>query len=341
MKRVLIIGGGAAGMAAASELSRRGIASIVVDSADEVGGAPNDLCCKGAPQCQRCDACAPGDIKREALRSPLVQVITGTQVVGVTRRPDGFAAVLSSCPLGQCGAPAMDELVVGAIIVAIGHQVFDPRRDARLHYGECEDILSSQDVEKALSKSGELVVPSTGRRPESVAIIQCVGSRDLRRGAPYCSKACCKYALKLAKHLRSEDPGTNITFFYMDWRPYDGNYGELDAFAGEKGVRVIRNRPSETLPGARPAVRYAAPDDEVAEEEFDLVMLSVGILPPPDAPRLASLLGIELGPLGFFPSESEGIFAAGTCTGPKDIRESIEEGIAAAGWAAAFMEGPG
>lgn len=337
MKRALIIGGGAAGLAAAAELSRRGIASAIVDSADSPGGTANDLSCKGAPQCQRCDACTPGDLRREVISSPLVQVMTGAHVVEVARTPPGFTAVVSSCPLGKCGAPAMEEVEAGAIILAIGHRAFDPRGDPRLHYGECEDVLSSLDVERALSRDGELKVPSTGGRPGNIAIIQCIGSRDLHRGAPYCSKACCKYALKLAKHLRSADPELSITFFHMDWRPYDGGYSELDGFTREKGVRVIRSRPSEVLPGARPAVRYVTPDDGAAEEEFDLVMLSVGLLPPPDAPTLASLLGVEIGPLGFFPSEHDGVFAAGCCTGPKDIRESVEEGIAAAGWAAAYM----
>ena len=104
-------------------------------------------------------------------------------------------------------------------------------------------------------------------------------------------------------------------------------------------MHVVRSRPAEVIIGSRPLVRYATVEDEVREDPFDIVVLAVGLQPPQNSQKLASSLGMECNQYGFFIKKGEGAYAAGCCTGPKDIRESVEEGIAAAGKAAAFLEG--
>jgi heterodisulfide reductase subunit A len=126
----------------------------------------------------------------------------------------------------------------------------------------------------------------------------------------------------------------------MDWRPLEDSKNALEEWAaGDGKVRLIRARPSEVLPGARPVVRYSPPGEYVAEEEFDLVMLSVGMVPDSDGRRIAGLFGAQVDDLGFLSSNDERVVVAGTCSGPKDISESAEEGVAAAGRAARALEG--
>ncbi len=156
---------------------------------------------------------------------------------------------------------------------------------------------------------------------------------------PYCSKACCKYAYKLGRHLRGLYPELDLTFFFMDWRPLEDAKNALEEWASQdEKVRVVRSRPSEVLPGDRPVVRYAPPGDFVVEEGFDLVMLSVGLVPDPSNLDLAEMLEITVDQYGFLISDKRNILIAGTCSGPKDIRESVEEGVTAAGLAARVLE---
>lgn len=331
MKHVLVLGGGAAGLAAAVELSRRGIPATVLDSAPSMGGMAAQFACKGSPSCLRCDACRPHDLRREALLDPMINLIAGGELGCVYRTSEGFQATIRS-PEG------CEDYDFSAIILAVGALPYEADRDPRMRYRECADVLSSLEAERSLAETNALLVPSTGRPPESMAIVQCVGSRDSHRGAPYCSKACCKYASKIGRRLRHLYPGMKLTFFFMDWRPTERE--GLESWAAEDDmVRLVRARPSEVLPGPRPSVRYATAADDPAEEEFDIVMLSVGMAPRPDNPRLAEAFGIEVDGHGFLISKSDDVLVAGTCAGPKDLRESIEEGTAAAGRAAALLEG--
>ena len=331
MYEVGIIGGGAAGLAAALELSRRRVSSVVIDSDKHIGGLSRDLCCKANPVCQRCDACSPVDIRGEVRKSPFVTLISSSDVIDASGGPGAYTLSLQS-------SSGISEIEVKSVIVAIGSPTFDAARDARYRYSDCADVLTSRDLETMMI-SGNISVPSTGKTPQSLAVIQCVGSRDAKHGAPYCSKVCCKYSLKLVKRVRKELPEIEVTFFYRDWRPSDREYDKLAEYGKEKGVHVVRSRPAEVIIGSRPLVRYATVEDEVREDPFDIVVLAVGLQPPQNSQKLASSLGMECNQYGFFIKKGEGAYAAGCCTGPKDIRESVEEGIAAAGKAAAFLEG--
>ncbi|MDW5562004.1 MAG: NAD(P)-binding protein [Methanomassiliicoccus sp.] len=332
MNQVLILGGGASGLAAAVELSRRGLPSTVVESDPSLGGMASQLSCKGSPSCQHCDACHPYDLRREALLNPLINLITAAEVGYVGRNREGFRATIRS-PEG------CEDYDFRGVIIAVGAMPYDPGKDARLRYRECPNVLSSLEVERSLAETNALTVPSTGRVPESMAIIQCVGSRDAQRGMPYCSKACCKYASKIGRRLRHLYPDLRLTFFFMDWRPMDRSEPTPEEWAAEDElVRAVRSRPSEILEGDRPTVRYATPADSVVEESFDVVMLSVGLVPRPDTPRLAVAFGLEVDAQGYLRSDLEDVIVAGTCGGPKDLRESMEEGTTAGGRMAALLE---
>ncbi len=322
---VLIIGGGAAGCAAASELSHRGLRSVIVETADKLGGLAGSHCCKSTEHCERCDACLPIDVRRDALNATDVTVMTNSRIVDA-RTDDGIV-------VGIARPGGTEQMHFRSAIVAIGALPFDPALDPRLGYGSVPGVLSSLDVDRGV-RDGTFNIADGA----SIAVIQCVGSRDANRGAPYCSKVCCKYAYQLARHLQSA-LSLDITFFHMDWRPLDGDLEALSRWKAS-GASVIRSRPAEVVErNGRPAVRYADPVDDVHERTFDAVMLTVGLLPSPENERLASLLGVSLDDLGFFLPAHGKVLAAGCCTGPKDIDESVKEGIAAAGRAMSIMEG--
>lgn len=332
MKGVLVVGGGAAGLAAAVELSRRGVPSTIVERAPVLGGMARQLACKGSPACVRCDACYPHDLLSEASRSNMVRTVTSSEVVDVERMDDGIeASVLTR--------DGQEKVRAGAVILATGALPYDPDVDARWHRPECPDVLSALEVERMLATTDRLVVPSTGQAPQDLAIVQCVGSRDVLRGMPYCSKACCKYAYKLGKRLRHLHPPLRIAVFYMDWRPLEDGMGTLERWASEdKMVRLVRSRPAEVVPGPKPSLRYASPDERITEESFDMVMLSVGQMPDRGNVLLAELFGIAVDDLGMLSSQRDDVILAGTCWGPKDIRESVEDGVAAAGRAMSRLE---
>jgi heterodisulfide reductase subunit A-like polyferredoxin len=325
MKRVLVVGGGAAGMAAALELARRGIPATIVERSVALGGKSNELACKGSPQCVRCDVCYSRDLISEVQKEGSITTLLDAEIKEVEHREQGLRATVRT---GDWTVWAD----AGAMIIATGALPYDASEDPRLHYGECPDVLTSNDVERELTFTGELKVPSTGQAPKEMAIVQCVGSRDTSRGKPYCSKACCKYGFRLGQHLRSLYPQMKLTFFYMDWRPLEDEGDALELWAIADGnVQVIRSRPSDIIPGARPAVRYTSAQESVIEQSFDVVMLTVGMVPRQLNSGLEEMEGIGRDENGFLASYSHRVLLAGACCGPKDVRESVEEGVAVAG----------
>jgi heterodisulfide reductase subunit A len=293
--------------------------------------------------CEAClSACPKGAISIAKKGSPAV--IDAEKC----NRQEGCHLCSDACPKEAIDL-ALDEeseaVEADAVIVAIGAQPFDPTLDPRLGYGVVKGVLTAKDLETRL-KDGRW---PEGKLPSKVAFIQCVGSRTSKEGTQLCSKACCKYAFKLATLIREIAPAAEQTFFFMDWRPCDSADDLLAWTKRQKLVKAVRSRPAEIIQGEDgPIVRYAKEgDSQVAEEAFDLVILSVGMIPARDAPMTASMLGAKLNPQGFFFSEGRqaagleqrGIFIAGACAGPKEIEETFIEAEVAAAKAAAYLEG--
>jgi heterodisulfide reductase subunit A-like polyferredoxin len=251
-----------------------------------------------------------------------------------------------------CQANAIDyaqkaetrELKVGAIILAPGFEIFDARLKKDLGYGRFPNVLTALEFERILSASGpysgHVCRPFDQQQPKRIAFLQCVGSREFDHD--YCSSVCCMYATKeaiIAKEHLGE--GLQCDIFFMDLRAFSKGFEQYYRRAQELGVRYIRSRVPkiEEVPGTRNLiVQYLGENDRKLSQEYDLVVLSVGMQPPKDVKVLAERFGLVLNAFNFCqtptfrPAESsrEGIFVAGPFAEPKDIPETVMQASAAA-----------
>ena len=263
-----------------------------------------------------------------------------------------------------CPADAVDleqegqihQLEVGSIILAPGFKPFDPRVYEGYGYGKYPNVITSMEFERILSASGpfqgHLIRPSDQETPKKIAWLQCVGSRDLHSGSHgYCSGVCCMYAIKeavIAKEHAHEDLDTAI--FFMDMRTYGKDFDRYyDRAKNEHGVRFVRSRvhsiePSTTNSGNL-NVQYVDDDGTLQEEDFDLVVLSIGLEIGEDITKLGKICSVDLDEDGFAeascfrPVETSraGVFTCGAFSGPKDIPYSVMEASAASAASAALL----
>ncbi len=250
--------------------------------------------------------------------------------------------------VGVCKTNAVDlhqkpeqfELEVGAILLAPGFDTFDPKLRNDFGYGVMENVVTSLDFERILCSTGpyegEVRRPSDLAHPKKIAWIQCVGSRQVIEGGnSYCSAVCCTYTQKQVILAKDHDNGLDATIFHNDIRAYGKDFERFYQRAEKlDDVRFIRSYVTvgrEIPESKNVTIRYATLDDGVKEEEFDLVVLSVGLSPPKDFKKLAATFGVELNEHGFCKSNPrnpiatnrEGIFVSGAFQGPMDIPEAV------------------
>jgi len=207
-------------------------------------------------------------------------------------------------------------------------------------YGEFENVVTSMDYERLMCATGpyqgEILRTSDMKHPHKIAWISCVGSRQvLEGGNSYCSSVCCTYSQKQVILTKDHDSEADCTIFHNDIRSYGKDFERFrERTENLPGVRFIRSYVSivkEDPVTKNVTIRYSTPDDGVKEEEFDMVVLSVGLNPPVEAKSLAAKFDIELNSHGFHnaapsnPLETNkpGVFVSGAFQGPTDIPESV------------------
>ena len=248
----------------------------------------------------------------------------------------------------------ISEHVFNAVILSPGTGEYSPRIRPEYGYHIYPNVITSIEYERYLSASGptggHIMRPSDGKEPERIAFIQCVGSRDNQEGNnSYCSSFCCMQATKDAIITREHAASAESTIFYIDLRTYGKGFDRyVERAKHEYGVRYIRSRVSEIQENPENgnlSIMYLRPDGTHDTEEFDLVVLSIGIRTSPSVRNLLDQAGIVKDDSGF-PLVSlydrtsisvEGIFACGTITGPMDIPETVVSASAAAGAAAGLL----
>ncbi|MEJ2717941.1 MAG: FAD-dependent oxidoreductase, partial [Deltaproteobacteria bacterium] len=236
--------------------------------------------------------------------------------------------------------PEKLELRVGAIVLAPGFEAFDPKVTGNYGYGQFENVVTSLDYERLLCATGpyegEILRASDKKHPRRIAWIQCVGSRRVTPGDnSYCSGVCCTYTQKQVILTKDHDADAECTIFHNDIRSFSKGferfYQRAESLPGVRFIRSYVSIGSEDPETKNVTVKYATEEEGVKEEEFDMVVLSVGLNPPADYEALAKSFGIELNAHGFCstnpvnPIETSrpGIFVAGSFQGPMDIPESV------------------
>jgi heterodisulfide reductase subunit A len=269
--------------------------------------------------------------------------------------PDACGACQTLCEAGAVDFTQQDEIVeldVGAIIVATGFEMWDPAKLSQYSYGKSPNIITGLEFER-LSNAGGItggeILLADGRKPEKVAVIHCVGSRD-HNAHEYCSRICCMYSLKQA-HLVRDKTGAEVYEFYMDMRAFGKAYEEFYERIQEEGVTMVRGRGAEVevLPDGKLQVKGEDANlGRVVTVDVDMVVLSTAIEAPRDASQVATLFGLGRSPDGFFAeshpkmrpveTNTEGVFLAGTAQGPKDVPDTVAHAGAAASMALALLD---
>ncbi|OQY45151.1 MAG: heterodisulfide reductase, partial [Desulfobacteraceae bacterium 4572_87] len=250
--------------------------------------------------------------------------------------------------IGACQNEAIDlnqreetiQVEVGAVIMSPGFEVFDPELRNDYGYGLMENVVTSLDFERILCATGpyegEILRPSDKKHPKKIAWIQCVGSRQvLDGGNTYCSGVCCAYTQKQVILAKDHEADLEAKIFHNDIRAFGKDFERFYQRAEDlPGVEFIRSYVAvgkEDPETKNVSIRYSTTDGGVKEEEFELVVLSVGLNPPKNAEALADQFGIELDEQGFCKSNPlnpiettrPGIFVSGAFQGPIDIPESV------------------
>jgi heterodisulfide reductase subunit A len=260
-------------------------------------------------------------------------------------------ACVRACPAGAIELDQqeeIEELAVGAIIVATGHKEFDARRKIPLGFGRFSNVVTQSQLARLLAPSGptagELERPSDGTVPKKIFMLQCVGSRDCTSsGNEHCSAICCLFATLHASLIKQHYPDADVTIGYTDLRAPGKAHEEYYRLVQERGVRYVRSRTGEVMgePDGSLRVRF---EDTVTrrknEELFDLVVLSAGLEASAGTTEIAHVAGLQQGSAGFIKeyhpklkpvdTQRAGIFVAGTAQGPKNIPDTIAQAKAAA-----------
>jgi heterodisulfide reductase subunit A-like polyferredoxin len=260
-----------------------------------------------------------------------------------------------------CEAKAIDhgmkdeqlEIEVGSIILSPGFDEFEPSLKSEYGYGRFPNVVSSIEFERFLSASGpfkgQVLRSSDQKHPKRIAWIQCVGSRDPHIGKGYCSSVCCMYATKEAVIAKEHAPEIEATIFFMDMRAYGKDFDKyIERAKKEYGVRYIRSRVSHIKEDPKTnnlTIHYETEEGEMVSEEFDLIVLSVGLEPPRSHKEIANIFGIDLNDYGFaktsifgpLQTSKPGIFVSGVFSGPKDVPETVAQASAVAAEASTLL----
>ena len=256
-----------------------------------------------------------------------------------------------------CGVDAIDhtmedeivEIKVGSVIMAPGSKPYDPSEYDTFNYARHPNVVTSLEFERILSASGpyggHLVRPSDMQEPGKIAWLQCIGSRDEHLGAKgYCSGVCCTYAIKEAMLAKEHSHnGLDAAIFYIDIRTYGKDFERFyNRAKDESGVRFVKSKVTNITSNdetGMQVLRYVDEAGRLVEEEFDMVVLSVGLVASPEGVALARNLGVELDHYNFARTSSfepvqssrPGVYVCGVFQAPKDIPASVVDSSAAAG----------
>ena len=341
-KTILVIGGGAAGLSAALEAANNGYDVVLVEKQAELGGYGAKLHRQTPSSYPFTTLQEPTVFKKikEVQGHPKIRVFTNAQIEKIEGQPGLLDTTLT--------VNGSEETIrVGSVVLAAGWRPYDATRLTKLGYGLCEDVITNLEMEE-LARQGKIVRPSDGKPANSVAFIQCAGSRDPEH-LPYCSDFCCLASLKQALYVRQQNPNALAYILYKDIR----TPGQTELFYKEAqsdpGVMLTKAEIDGIALGGDGRLQITAKDTLLGEKvllEADLVVLATGLVPVTnDEPVLN--LGYRQGPglpeiepyQGFadsnficFPYETRrtAVYAAGAVHQAMTIPMAMNDGVGAA-----------
>jgi len=330
----------------------------------------NVTTCIGCGTCaEKCPAQTPsefdaGTTMRKAIYIPFPQAVPNKYLIDadacIYLKTGKCKACVKACPVPDCinlDEPDKEvQLNVGTIIIATGYKTFDAKRMQQYGYGKYPNVLTALEFERLLNasgptggnihyrskdKKGNWIFSAESDKPERLAIIHCVGSRD-KNYNKYCSRVCCMYSLKFSHLILDKIPDAEVFEYFIDMRAFGKGYEEFYERIREEGVAMIRGKTAkvEEKKGKLLIRGEDILNDSLIENTVDMVILSTGLEPGEDTVKIGSMLGIPLTECGWFEEANYsteptgtfrgGILLAGTCQGPKDIPDSVAQGSAAA-----------
>jgi heterodisulfide reductase subunit A2 len=322
-EKVIIIGGGLAGISAAAALAQLGISVTLLEKENQLGGHVRNW-----------DRLFPNRRKSDEVLEYFKGQIGNTidlhfrvNIRNISKN-EGFTVTLENDV----------EIKGDALLIATGYELFDAFRKEEYGYAIYDQVITSAELEEIFRKGEKPLLD--GKPPRRIAIVHCVGSRDEKVGNLYCSKVCCVTGVKQAIELREIFPVAEIFNFYMDLRMFDRHFEEM-YFEAQKdhGINFIRGRVSECAENADSSIVVKVEDTLTGRPlkiTVDLLVLLIGMVPHPETKRIADMLGLPLGDDKFLlPTDEhtkanqtpvEGVFLSGTVKGPGCIAGTVADG---------------
>ena len=325
---VLVIGGGIAGIEASLQLVSANRKVYLVEKTQSIGGLLTNFE-KTFPDMQPSSALINQKIQ-SLNNNENIKVFTDSEVEEVL----GFFGNFEIKVKKKTEEEPI-EFDVGAVVVATGSNIFDPKKTPQYGYGKFDNVINSLEFEK-MNLSGKISLKN-GKIPKSVAIIHCVGRNEKK----YCSEICCMYSLKFVRYLTNKIPDVKVSNFYSDLclpgksyqKFYEQTKGNTD-FVRSMDVKI-------TEKDGKLNIEYKDETGKKSDLSVDMVILSSAIEPTSDASKLAEIIGISQGDGGFFAEEheklgpvstsTEGVYVVGSSQDPKSISETMVQSEAAAG----------
>jgi heterodisulfide reductase subunit A len=324
--------------------------------------------CNACEECSKvCPQVKPDEFQmglstRKAIYIPFPQAVPCSFILNMDdclgNNPIACGKCADVCEKDAINFDDQDEIVVrevGAIIVAIGLDVYDPTEMDEYGYTRFENVITSMEFERLICAggptAGHFVRPSDSERPKRIGFIQCVGSRNPKIGRPYCSNICCMNTIKDTLLLADHYPDTENFVFYQDIRAFGKSFEDMFQRSKESGTRYIRGLPGDIEEHPETNNLTITVENTTSgtleRHELDMVVLSVGVVPPKDRDKLSKLLTLSKTSDGFFleshpklkpvDAPTRGVFFAGFCESPKDIKDSVCQAGASASRAGALL----
>ncbi|VVB96106.1 CoB--CoM heterodisulfide reductase iron-sulfur subunit A [uncultured archaeon] len=339
-----------------------GITMFTQTEVAEVNGSPGDysINLRHSPRyvdiekCISCGACAR-KCPSGAIFLPFAQAVPQAYMIDMSKCKNCGACV-KVCPRDAITLDAKEttsSVSAGAVTVATGFESIDPSFIEEYNY-PAPNLLTAVEFEEMLSaksKTGMRLQKADGTFPNRVAFVLCAGSRDFTgRGKKHCSKVCCIYSQKQAQLVKKMKEDAEAWIFYIDMRSAGRRFEEFYHHTQEKGVNYVRGKVAEIIPQKDGTHMVQYEDTNLGmkgREIFDMVVLCPALVPSRGTKELADKLGVPTGDDGFIEEKhvkldpvntlNQSVFAAGCVLGPKDIHDSVTEGISAAHKVSQFL----